>query len=409
MKKLLLLICCFSALHSFAQKDSLQNQILNYSDSNVEIITKGRGLLAEKFMEGDYEKVREIRDYLLQKVQDKNYLIFYPLENWYILYWTQQYNELLKSISVTDSLNNQRFNRIGYDDDLRFDKKIQPAQDLLFSKLYERSKDSILQLDTFIDNSSLKDEDKDFLKLNLLYLIKAGSSRATARDSLNVSADKFLEEFPASKHVSFIRKYIRAEYVPSKWGFVFEFFSGYDILTKELKDHFTNAVPIGVAFDIYYKKWALFLRDHIGLNKTSIDIPYNNGVWEKGSQVRVYLPEASVGYVALENKILKLTPFAGISSTDFSPTTVDQNSNSNLKNAELKFTTTWSAGLNVDIKIGRSKTPMVSYNEESYWFLRVRYGYNLPQFQNKYDGYSGAIHYITVGVGGFGRAIKRKY
>ena len=409
MKKCFLLISCFSSLHSFAQKDSLQNQILNYSDSNAEIISKGRGLLGEKFMEGDYEKVKEIRYYLLQKVQDKNYLVFYPLENWYILYWTQQYNELLASISLTDSLNIQRFNRIGYHEDLMFDKKIQPTQDLLFSKLFERSKDSILQLDALIDKSFLKEENKDFLKLYLLFLIKAGTNRTTARDSLNVSADKFLKEFPASKHVSFIRKYIRGEYIASKWGFVFEFFSGYDILTKELKDHFTNAVPIGVAFDIYYKKWALFLRDHIGLNKTKADIPYNSGVWEKGSQVRVYLPEASLGYVVTDNKILKLTPFAGISSTDFSPTTVDQNSNSNLKNAELKFTTTWTAGLNVDIKLGHSKTPMVSYNEESYWFVRVRYGYNLPQFQNKYDGYSGAIHYITIGLGGFGRAKKRKY
>ncbi len=80
-----------------------------------------------------------------------------------------------------------------------------------------------------------------------------------------------------------------------------------------------------------------------------------------------------------------------------------------MEKAGLKFTHTYTAGINLDIKLGPSKTEMVSFNEESYWFLRLRYGYNLPQFQKRYNGYNGVMHYITVGIGGFGRAIKRKY
>lgn len=408
-KHLFIILIISSAFRSFAQRDSLQNQILNYTDSTSEIIIKGRGLLADKFVEGDYQKVREIKDFLLSKVQDKNYVVFYPSEYCYILYWTQQYNKLLASMAIRDSINNYPYRSIQHFDDLRFDKQISPPNDLLQEKLYRRSKDSILQLYSFIDNSSLKKEDKDFLKIRLQYITSMSDYKPATRDSLNLSADRFLESYPNSSYNSFIRKYIRFEFVPSKWGFVFEFFSGYGILTKELNNTFFNPVPIGIAFDVYYKKFGFFLRDYIGFSKTKKDVPYNNGIWEKGSQVRVFLPEASLGYVVLDNKIAKITPFAGFSGTAFLATDNDEEKNPELKKAGLKFTNTYTAGVNLDIKLGTSKTEMVSFNEESYWFLRLRYGYNLPQFQKRYNGYNGAMHYITVGIGGFGRAIKRKY
>ena len=410
MKKYLLsILIVSSAFNSFAQIDSLQSQILNYTDSTSQIIIKGRGLLSDKFEEGDYQKVREIKDFLLSKVQDKNYVVFYPYEYWYILYWTQQYNELLANMAFHDSTDYNRYNNLLPFDDLSFEKKVSPTNDLLMDKLYKRSKDSLLQLHSFIDHSSLKEEDKDFLKLRLQYITSMGNYKPATRDSLNLSADKFLESYPTSSYNKFIRKYIRYEFVHSKWGFAFEFFSGYGILTKELKSTFSNPVPIGVAFDIYYKKFGLFLRDYIGFSKTKTGVPYNNGIWEKGSQVRVYLPEASLGYVILDNKIARVTPFAGFAGTGFLPTDNDGDKNPDLKKAGLKFTNTYVGGFNLDIKLGQSKTEMVSFNEESFWFIRLRYGYSLPRFQKRYNGYDGAMHYITVGIGGFGRAIKRKY
>lgn len=412
MKKFIFLtLIIFFAFTSYAQQDSLQQQIMNYADTNAQFIAKGRGLLTEKFKEGDYEKVKEIKDYLLQNIHNENYIIFYPMEYWYILYWTQEYNELLTSFSQTDLQNNIFFKEKGnhYHNDLLISKKIPPPEDLLISKLYQRSKDSILVLDSFIENSSLGQEYKDILKLRLQYLTSRRNPTATTQDSLNSSATKFLKSYPQSSFAPFVQRYIRYEFVHSKWGFTFEFFSGYGVLNKELESYFTNPVPIGIDFDIYYQKVALFLRDYIGFSKTKLDIPYTNGTWKKGSQVRVFLPEASLGYVALDNKIFKVTPFAGISGTDFSPTEYDIQNDHNLRKAEIEFTTTYTAGLNVDIKMGKTNSNMVSFREESYWFLRIRYGYNWPQFKNKYNRFDGTMQYITIGVGGFGRAIKRKY
>jgi len=101
----------------------------------------------------------------------------------------------------------------------------------------------------------------------------------------------------------------------------FEFFTGYSVHTGSLKDNYTNNIPIGVAFDICYKKIELYLRDYIGFNKTKKDFSYSIGTFEKGSTTMVFLPEASVGYVTFDNNRFKFSPFVGIGTMDISPPT----------------------------------------------------------------------------------------
>jgi len=167
---------------------------------------------------------------------------------------------------------------------------------------------------------------------------------------------------------------------------------------------------MGVAFDIYYKKVALYLRDYIGFSSTKHDFTNGNVVWDKKSQVRVYLPEATIGYVIKDGKHFKLAPFAGFSSMDISPTDNDLKEKPDLKDYELSFTTTYTVGLNVDLKLRKPHIAMLTREQEqSYLFLRIRYGYNFPQFANSYSGFGGNMQYITIGFGGFARRMIRDY
>lgn len=399
MTKLLLvfMMICFSGLVS-AQMDSIQNEIIVSSNSKSMLISKGRTLLLDKFLSKDLAKVAEIENYLATKLSNDDYFALYPSEQWFIKFWTKDYERLISEIRQYDSIYP------------KLQKKVQPPEDNLYMMLREKTYNQRKLMIKNIEESSLPEQDKDFLILHLNACLMNKDTNDLTQYTLNSEADNFILKYPESKMIDFTRKYIRYKLVPSKWGFTFEFFSGYGIFSGSLKNHYINNIPMGVAFDVYYKNLVLYLRDYIGFSKTRHDFTNGNVVWEKKSQVRVFLPEASLGYVINDGKRFKLAPFVGISSTDISPTDVDSEEKPDLKDYELTFTTTYTVGFNVDIKLNKPKIAIVSTGQEqSYWFLRIRYGYNFPQFSKSYSGFDGNMQYITIGFGGFGRKLKRDY
>jgi len=279
---------------------------------------------------------------------------------------------------------------------------------MLYDKLKEKSFNNETQIKNQIQVSDLDSETKQILSMNLDWLLLKNRENIYALDSLNERADNFLETYSQSKFEDFTKTYIRYKQVPKDWGLTFEFFSGYSVYTGNISDNYTNNVPIGVAFDICYKNFELYLRDYIGFNKTKKDFDYSLGTWEKGSRTMVYLPEASLGYVAYNDNRFKLSPFAGIGSMDISPPSHDTEETPELKEVSLKFTTTYVIGINFDIKFGPKNTPKYS-PKTSYGFMRIRYGYSIPRFEKKYDGMTGNMHYITIGFGGMERGLKREY
>ena len=207
-------------------------------------------------------------------------------------------------------------------------------------------------------------------------------------------------------HKEFTQKHIKFKLVPKNWGMAFEFFSGYGIFTETLSNNYTNNIPIGIAFDICYKRFELYLRDYIGFNKTKKDFVYSTGVYEKGSSTMVFLPEASLGFAALDNDRFKLAPFAGIGGLHICPPFGKTDKEPELNEVSISAFT-YNLGVSFDIKFGKKGYSFRP--KSSYGFLRVRYGYSIPNFSKKYDEISGGTHYITIGVGGFSRGLKREY
>lgn len=330
----------------YGQVDSIKSQILGYEDSKSSIISKGRNLLLDKFIEGDLNKVKEIKDYLI-KTEDSDYFALYPDEYWLILYWTKDYTELAEDIQHLDSAKV-----------VSYSTRIRPLNDMLYSKLNEKSINNEIQLKRQLQDSELDAETNKVLSMNLdVLLFNYNRESIYAQDSINEQADIFLETYSQSKYEDFTKRYIRFKLVPKDWGFACEFFSGYSVYTGNLSDNYTNNVPIGIAFDICYKNFELYLRDYIGFNKTKKDFDYSLGTWEKGSRMNVILPEASIGYVVYNDNRFKLSPFAGIGSMDISPTTNETEKTPELKEVSLELTTTYVLGANLDIKFGKKNMP----------------------------------------------------
>ena len=397
IKNSLLFIALIIALPGLAQQDSIQKEIFNYSNSRPELIRKGRSLLLEKFLEEDFEKVRELKTYLLHEVQNEDYAAFYPAENWLLMYWTEEYDELLTSVI-----------NFGEQEIQEFETKIKPDPQMFFQKVRLESINSLPQLKYRLHLSDLSEEQKDFLLIYLNYLLSDSDFPPNGQEELNSMADEFLEKHPDSDYENFIRENIRFKYAPSKWGLAFEFFGGYGAFTGGLTNHYKNNFAVGNAFDVEYEKLTLYLRNYIGFSFTKNERVLNGGVWKKGAQVRVYLPEASFGYRLIENNKLKLSPFAGIGAASISATDYDLERNPELEQVELGFSTTYTAGVNLDFKLkwGGDVLPHVD-PVKNYWFLRVRYGFASPQFDNPHSGYTGNMHYLTVGIGAVGHGVRR--
>ena len=382
---------------AFGQNNDIESQILQYEDSKSTIISKGRNLLTDKFLENDIERVKEIRRYLAEKIEDENYIALYPVENWLVLYWTQEYEDLLKNLNSDNPLLTDGFTT-----------KIRPNRDMLFWKLEEKSIEFADSIREQIKSAALSSEHKDFLLLNFDVLVMDSERNIQTLDSLSFRADEFLNTYPNSEYADFTRKYIRYKFVPKNWGFAYEFFSGYGLFTEGLSRNYTNNVPIGLAYDIFYKKIGLYLQLSVGFNSTKKDFNYSVGTFEKGSATRVYLFEGALGYAVLDNNRFKLSPFAGLGSMSIAPMENDIKKIPQLEELSLDFALTYMIGFNFDIKLGEKNTSPYR-PKTNYWFLRIRYAYGMPQFVNKYDEMTGNMHHITIGIGIFTRGTKREY
>jgi hypothetical protein len=399
LRCLLLLSLVLSPFLLFSQSDSLKFGVIRPDDPRSAKIDKARRVMLDRFLEGDMRKMKEVRDYLADELTNNHYLGLIPGEYRLSLYWTQEYNKLLRDILSYDSVKTSPR-----------DARVHPHDPDLYYWLLKESERSRLMLEFYVRMSGEKAVDKDLLVLNLRWLLLLNNPKEMDRDSVNKLANEFLGSHPGSPYEYFVRYQVRNVYQLGNWGIAVEFFSGYAFLTDQLHKYFLNSIPVGVAFDISYKKIILFIRDYIGFSYVNKMVPYTGGAWEKGAQVRIYVPEASLGYAVLDKYPFRLIPFVGIAATEFSPTSHDTDQNPDLKYARLDMTTTWVAGACLDFKLvnwNRRSNPFHPQNQ--YAFVRLRYSLNLPQFGWRFGYYNGVIHSITVGVGLFQCKIKRVY
>ena len=394
-KGLLISSLLLFTLIGFAQSNAIRNDILNYKDTTVDFISKGRNYLTNKLIEGDVASVRAIKNELLLAENDK-YMALTPYEIRLLLYWLGDYDELFYFINSFDKQTT---------DKLRL--KIKPGQDVLLENLLESLRKNRTKIEKNISTHVENTENRDFLILNLRFMLGSKDYPDVTRESLNADADTFLIKHPDSHYAGYTREYIRYRMVSSNWGFGFEFFSGYGLTTHKLNDKFGGNIPIGVAFDIGYKKWTLYLRDYIGIGRTYQNINVNGTVWPDNTKANVIVPEASLGYNFPTKSRIQFAPFVGIGGVDFAPTS-NQKGESYFSKVGNLGSFAYTVGLNLDIRLGKTSS-VISYSEIGNWFLRIRYAYIMPQFGSSYAGFEGNMHYLTIGIAAFAHNVKRKY
>jgi len=169
----------------------------------------------------------------------------------------------------------------------------------------------------------------------------------------------------------------------TNWSSSYDFFIGYGMFTKSLKDHFQNRLSYGFDIDVSYNKWTFLFR---GINehaRTRDTVSIASTKLKKNDLAVFNFISFSLGYSIYENNSIKVTPYMGIA-----PITIGNfDSYTNFINR----TTTYAFGVNLDYKL------KVRYSGYSY--LGLRYAFYQPQLDKKQAELNGSIHQLTFSIG----------
>ena len=372
-RNILLLVLLFAtAFSAFAQ---IENEI---QQSKKQKIEKGRAYLLEKFIDRDYEKVKEIKDFLME-MESEDYVALTPFEQWHILQWTKEYDVLIESLRHADSAYFASYN-----------KKVFPEKDDLMRRLYLRGVEDKHLLKYNLDEAQLPAEDEAFLSLFVDWLV--GSESSLNQRDWNIESDKFLADYPNSDYEWFVSHWIRKPYEVEGdwgWGMGFDLCSGFSTgsLAKPL-------FGIGLNMDIAYKRLFLFLGYDIMAANSRIDQSLvGGGICPSGTHVNWMPMYANLGYAVIDNYSIRVTPFVGVGGIIETYGTQKHPEYEELeKNLFL-----YQGGLSFDIK---------THGMFEDGFIRIRYNCGIHGLGKES---MSMVHLISVGAAGLSRGTKRVY
>lgn len=371
MRKKLLFMLAFLFAATTGSYAQIEEEILQSKSNKIE---KGRAFLLEKFLDRDYEKVTEAKDYLLG-LEDDHYLALAPMELCQILMWTCEFDDLTAYMRQFDSVFDASLNG-----------RVMPADDQLRKQLYQRSVEDIHLLRFNVEEANVSIEDKDYLALFLDWFATPFSYKN--QEVLDDKSEQFLKSYPDSDYKWFVRHVISTEATRSSrgnwgWGMGLDLCGGY--VSGKLSETMTPIIGIGLSLDLAYKKFLMELGYDIMASKTKVDQPIASGVYEAGkhnSLINLYL---DFSYPVASGKRLSLSPLVGVGGCW--ETYGDKKLSYDEIDELEKFFPTARVGLMLDIK-GRGSLAGGA--------LRIKYHCSL----SNYGGSLSAIHMISVGGSG---------
>ena len=378
--------------------DTIRQEILGQSPSKLEILSKGRSYLLENLEKGDLFKVMEIKNELIQEVDNKIHEVFFPSEYSLILYWTEEYADLLAYIkSIAESNDRIRPGSM---------LEMLASNDQLYKNISIKSAESYDVIVHFLDEAELTEVDRDFLKLHLYWML-FGPNNVAEKDALaemNDRADAFLKEHPNSEFEQFVRSDIRFKIALDDWGIGYEIAAGYLGVQGDMAKQFRDGFLLRLSLDGTYKKTVLSLNLNMGGSKTMVDFPFRDTQWPSGSHALMADIDLTIGYRVLEMKRVSFTPFAGFGVINFAAGAEEIEEDKLFE--KLNFAAqNYLAGINCTIDLSSKNNP---YNSGGS-FINLRYTFVMPQYNGRKGIESGNMHWLTLGWGMYGRPWKRVF
>lgn len=383
-------------MKGYCQKES---NIIVPAHTKSDEISKSRRVLLDKFLEQNMLGIMLEMDRLMI-LDDEDYLTLYPIEFWLLSYWLKDYRPILSSFRHwnTDSLLQK--NSI----------KVPPLQDYLTTKLIEKSNNEKSDIIQAIKEADITGEEKEFLLMQIEYLLSDKGDQSENREMLNRLADNFLIRYPSSEYADFTKQFIRVKYTVAKDGFSLNLYSGKFLFTGNLTDYYRHPTLIGMSVDGLKKNWLYQLNIAFGFGRTKMEMPINNSVWPRNSKVIGGNVHVSIGKGVIDNNTLFIAPLVGLGVFGLDPNT-NANKEPEYKGGGIKTNIACNVGFISDFKL--MKKDLKSGNYFNYYpgatltYIRIGYDFIATPVKNNFIDYSGTVHKITLGVGFQTRRIQR--
>jgi len=274
-----------------------------------------------------------------------------------------------------------------------FNNRIRPPYDVLEMRLADFSLENISKLEMSIDNSSLENEEKEFLKLDLHYTLWATKQIPNYRDTLNEMANSFIKSFPESKYIAYTKKYIRYQLGPSDFGLGLNIGFGIRMNSGAIR----NTIDEGILFDFglafTHKRWDYNLYILAGPVQLQKDLPVKDKIWLKGTDINYLNCEFAVGRNMLDSRRHRLSPSLGIAITEFSPYQETIDKDPSFKDIHVDLGN-FVFGVNYQYKYPIKRHGPYSNFQNLFGCINLRYALSWQVTNDKL--YQGFVNYITL-------------
>ncbi len=268
-KKLKLFSIFFIAFlaSAYSQSDNIIREIAMYRDSSSMLISNARNLLVSKLRSDDKKAVIELRDFLV-KAETKDHVSLFPTERWLIGYYLNDLVDVLLTVNQFDS---------AYYSSFKYRKR--PEYDLLEKSLSDYTTENFFLITSNIESSAFMLEEIDFLKLHLKFLIEISNQTNKPSDALNDSASRFISQYPHSRNVLFVRRYIRYQFEPSSGGTSGYFGMGARLNSGKIANSIDEGLLFYLGIGVPYNNWDYDFRLSVGPVNLKKEVVQNGLVW----------------------------------------------------------------------------------------------------------------------------------
>jgi len=380
MKRTLICLILLS-IFSITLFAGIEEDINDYHLDDNHFNGKARNLLADEIETGNFIKVYQITDLILNKYRSTDSKPFTHRELFVIALVTNRLD-----LMINERLFLEEYNPYSY----------YWADRLFYSRsVYDNAYRIISTKEDFyrklISDSDLSQEEKDFAKLYLFTSVKKEKNVYVI--GADEKGDEFLQKYPKLKYRKYIRNKISILYKPSPLGFGGTMYLNHGNPTYQMEKYFEG--NIGFCFDIYVTFKGLSISYiHLEEGFESKKVFHQNEAWVKDENFKQTTDGLQLGPRLRSTEKFSFEPhiFLGFSSIDWVK--------KNKKKKVLSTTPTTGLGLSIYYQIKKGNfTKSDNHYSEGGYYLSATYDYYNPFYNLKYDDYDGGVWSLGIGVG----------